>query len=210
MAKKMSYDATTGEWVSTDAPPESNSSDISNKPTTTTNQVTSDNKDSSQSIAEEEYNEIDYYNLQGSLNYIATPQTLKIKAGDTIEIKGIGKYLSGKFYVLSVSRKVDSGGYSHTAEVIRPNFGVTVKYNTDKGGSNSSTNANKEESKPKEVQPVAPARTYTVVRGDCLWSIARKFYGGTGAKYTVIYNANKGLIGPDPNVLYPGWVLTIP
>ena len=35
---------------------------------------------------------------------------------------------------------------------------------------------------------------YTVKKGDCLWNIARKFYG-SGNKYTVIYNANKKVIG---------------
>lgn len=52
-------------------------------------------------------------------------------------------------------------------------------------------------------------KTYTVVKGDCLWNIAKKFYG-SGAKYTTIYNANKGVIGGNPNLIYPGQVLTIP
>lgn len=55
----------------------------------------------------------------------------------------------------------------------------------------------------------ASAQTYTVVKGDCLWNIAKKFYGN-GSKYTVIYNANKGVIGGNPNLIYPGQVLTIP
>ena len=55
----------------------------------------------------------------------------------------------------------------------------------------------------------AAAQTYTVVRGDCLWKIAKRFYG-SGAKYTVIYNANRGVIGGNPNLIYPGQVLTIP
>jgi nucleoid-associated protein YgaU len=53
------------------------------------------------------------------------------------------------------------------------------------------------------------AQTYTVVKGDCLWNIAKKFYG-SGAKYTVIYNANKSVIGSNPNLIYPGQVFTIP
>lgn len=52
-------------------------------------------------------------------------------------------------------------------------------------------------------------QTYTVKSGDCLWNIAKKYYG-SGAKYTVIYNANKGVIGGNPNLIYPGQVLTIP
>ena len=55
----------------------------------------------------------------------------------------------------------------------------------------------------------AAAQTYTVVKGDCLWNIAKKFYGN-GSKYTVIYNANKSVIGGNPNLIYPGQVLTIP
>lgn len=55
------------------------------------------------------------------------------------------------------------------------------------------------------VQP----KTYTVVKGDCLWNIAKKFYG-SGSQYTKIYNANKSVIGGNPNLIYPGQVLTIP
>lgn len=78
---------------------------------------------------------------------------------------------------------------------------------------------------PKTQKPVAktppPARatvaspapkqqnkTYTVVRGDCLWNIAKKFYGN-GSQYTKIYNANRDKI-KNPNLIYPGQVLTIP
>lgn len=53
------------------------------------------------------------------------------------------------------------------------------------------------------------AGKYTVKKGDCLWNIAKKFYG-KGAKYTVLYNANKKVIGGNPNLIYPGQVLTIP
>lgn len=55
----------------------------------------------------------------------------------------------------------------------------------------------------------AAAQTYTVVKGDCLWNIAKRFYGN-GSKYSVIYNANRSVIGGNPNLIYPGQVLTIP
>lgn len=52
-------------------------------------------------------------------------------------------------------------------------------------------------------------KTYTVKSGDCLFNIAKKLYG-SGSQYTKIYNANKKLIGGNPNLIYPGQVLTIP
>ncbi len=51
-------------------------------------------------------------------------------------------------------------------------------------------------------------RTYTVKSGDCLWKIAKQFYGN-GAEYTKIYNANTDKI-KNPNLIYAGQVLTIP
>ena len=50
--------------------------------------------------------------------------------------------------------------------------------------------------------------TYKVKKGDCLWNIAKKFYGN-GSKYTKIYEANKDKIR-NPNLIYPDQVLTIP
>lgn len=76
--------------------------------------------------------------------------------------------------------------------------------------SNSKAKASVEPTRETVNSPApAASQTYTVVRGDCLWNIAKKFYGN-GSKYTVIYNANKGVIGGNPNLIYPGQVLTIP
>ncbi len=46
-------------------------------------------------------------------------------------------------------------------------------------------------------------------QGDFLFSIAEKAYGD-GNKFNVIYEANKDVIGPDPNVIIPGQVIFIP
>lgn len=51
--------------------------------------------------------------------------------------------------------------------------------------------------------------TYTVKKGDNLWTLARKFYG-SGADYAKIYEANRSVIGGNPNLIYPGQTFTIP
>lgn len=65
---------------------------------------------------------------------------------------------------------------------------------------------------PKAAQRPAPAkkaaRTYTVKKGDCLCAIAKRLTGSSN--WRAIYNQNKSVIGRNPNLIYPGQVLTIP
>ena len=65
-----------------------------------------------------------------------------------------------------------------------------------------------QQKKKRETSSAPKVKTYTVKSGDCLWNIAKKYYGN-GAQYTKIYNASKGKI-KNPNLIYPGQVLTIP
>ena len=53
----------------------------------------------------------------------------------------------------------------------------------------------------------ATAKSYTVQKGDCLWTIAERFYGD-GAQYKKLAAANPAIT--NPNLIYPGQVLTIP
>jgi nucleoid-associated protein YgaU len=48
-----------------------------------------------------------------------------------------------------------------------------------------------------------------VVAGDTLWQIAQRFYGD-GSLWPTIYEANRAVIGSNPNIIRPGQVLTIP
>lgn len=61
--------------------------------------------------------------------------------------------------------------------------------------------------------PDAAAGSHTVVKGDCLWSIAQKFYGD-GSRYPELYEKNKAVIdagnkgtGNPRYTIYPGQVL---
>ena len=66
----------------------------------------------------------------------------------------------------------------------------------------------------------AKSQTYTVKSGDCLWNIAKKFYGN-GTQWKKIYEANKSAIEADAKKhgkksssnghwIWPGLKLTIP
>ena len=61
--------------------------------------------------------------------------------------------------------------------------------------------------------PPTPARTQTVCPWPqwcgSLWGIAQHYYGN-GAMWQRIYEANKGLIGSNPNLIHPGQNLVIP
>ena len=46
-------------------------------------------------------------------------------------------------------------------------------------------------------------------RGDFLRKIAKAFYGDEN-QWKKIYDANRTVIGPNPNLILPGQVLTIP
>lgn len=87
----------------------------------------------------------------------------------------------------------------------------TVTHNDTKDTTTKKTTTTQKTAVVKQTRETTNApstKTYTVKKGDTLWGIAKKYYGN-GAKYTQIYNANKGKI-KNPNLIYVGQVFTIP
>lgn len=83
------------------------------------------------------------------------------------------------------------------------------------------TKKKKTKKKARSSKKKGKKKTYTIVQGDNLWSIARKFYGGTGSNWKKIYDANKSTIEAAARKygransnngwwIYPGTVLKIP
>ena len=58
------------------------------------------------------------------------------------------------------------------------------------------------------AEPVSSGKTYTVVKGDCLWKIAKKFLGD-GRRWAEIYAANADVI-KNPSMIPIGLTLVIP
>lgn len=63
-------------------------------------------------------------------------------------------------------------------------------------------------SKPAPPAPASTKKTYTIVSGDTLWGIAKRYYGN-GALYNKIYEANRSIM-KNPNLIYPGQKVVIP
>ena len=59
------------------------------------------------------------------------------------------------------------------------------------------------------AKPGTSGDTYTVVSGDSLSKIAKDHYGDA-ANWHQIYDANKALIGNNPDLIEIGQVLTLP
>ena len=62
---------------------------------------------------------------------------------------------------------------------------------------------------PNDIATSGTTESYTVKKGDTLWSIACKFYDNDGTKWKKLQEANKDVL-PSPGKIKPGLVLTIP
>ena len=61
---------------------------------------------------------------------------------------------------------------------------------------------------PQRAAKEVKSTTYTVVKGDNLSKIAKNLTGSSG-NWKTIYEQNKGVIGGNPNLIYPGQQLVI-
>ena len=100
---ELVYDPVTRQWVaqsSSDVKTESGGSQSPN--TSTTSKTVTDSKSDSKKKADKEYIEIEFNTLVGELALTSTEKSIRIKVNDTIKIEGLGKYLSGLYFVSAV------------------------------------------------------------------------------------------------------------
>ena len=213
------YNPATGQWTkntTTETTTQGNeqknvSETATQQPSNTSGNLTATSTDKNTSSGAEEKgnNSIEVNTLEGTLNFIVTKETIRLKAGDTVTLVGLGINLSGNYFVKSITRQFSTSGYSHSAVLIKTDFGKSLKTATKAlSALNQTTIEPKKETQTATGTPSANTRTYTILQNDTLWSIAVKFYG-SGKEYTKIYEANRDKI-KNPNVIQPGWVIVIP
>lgn len=215
------YNPATGQWTKNTTTETSSSQEnteqknvaetASQQPSNASGNLsaTSTDKNTSSGAEEKNNNTIEVNTLEGTLNFIVTKETIRLKAGDTVTLTGLGINLSGNYFVKSITRQFSTSGYAHSAVLIKTDFGKSLKTTTKAlSALNQTTIEPKKETQTAVGTPSENTRTYTVLSSDTLWSIAVKFYG-SGKEYTKIYEANKDKI-KNPNIIQPGWVITIP
>lgn len=126
------------------------------------------------------------------------PGNTALVAGVTVMLEGFGGW-DGKYMVKQATHTVGNSGYTTKIDLRKVLSGG--------GGAGSADAGGQEETGGGEE--TTGGQTYTVQSGDNLWNIAKKYYG-SGAMYTKIYEANKDLIGGNPNLIFPGQQLIIP
>lgn len=133
--------------------------------------------------------------------------------------------LNGYFVITSFTPREEGGDvgaiyYSIELKQYRSVTVKTVKISKKKSSSSKKKKKKKTTSGKKRVNNKAKTQTYTIRSGDCLWNIAKRFYGN-GAKYTKIYKANKATLDKvakkhgyrncnGGNYVWPGTKIKIP
>ena len=129
MATNLVYDPAQQKWVpsSSDsadsvAPVTSLSSNDSKPATGDTTQVNAVGQ------ANKAQAELEYNTLEGDLVLRAKVGVLKITQDTTIELAGVGNYLSGLYYVSAVRYSLDaSSGFTMSCTLIKTGFGSSLK-----------------------------------------------------------------------------------
>lgn len=119
------------------------------------------------------------------------PGNTALVAAVTVQLEDWGAW-DGKYLVKKAAHTVDASGYTTKIDGYATASAITS------GGAPAETAS-------------APfgGSTYTVKKGDSLWKIAKQLCG-SGADWKKIYEANKDIIGENPNLIYPGQTFTIP
>jgi hypothetical protein len=135
------------------------------------------------------------YDEQGNfqINGKAPPGTV-VQAYLGNKLIGRGQADAQGLWRITPSEKVAQGTHQLRIDQVQPDGKVVARLEVPFG-------------KTATGEVVSP-QAITIAPGNNLWRIAQRIYG-EGVRYTVIYQANRGLI-KDPDLIYPGQVFVLP
>lgn len=171
------YDPKTGQWVPATATNNSGTTNSNNDSPNSSNNAPagSDTKSvgdsknvDSKKEADKQYIEAEFNVLTGEMSLTPTSKSIRIKVNDTVRVEGLGKYLSGLYFVSAISRTISKdSGYAHSFTLIKNGFGDSLK----KAQPSSEPETRKEEV-PKSASELKVNDTIKIVGDDAVYSNA--------------------------------------
>lgn len=159
------------------------------------------------------------YSSTGGVNGIAGRVDLDLFNGDDINsflAYGAGSSSKPVDPPAQTTPPVTAGGTDYIVQAgdmlssIAPKYGITwqelYNMNTDRIANPNTIYVGQALRVPEGGTGITGNRTHTVKSGDTLSGIAGQY----GTTWQAIYNANRNVIGADPNLIYPEQILIIP
>ena len=138
MSQSLTYNPATGKWEPSNSTSEYTGTDNTQNNTSgsgttpPTNTGSSPSNSGTQNDADKDYIEAEFNILSGELKVTPSSKSIRVRVNDTINIVGLGKYLSGLYFVSSVKRSVTAdGGYTHSFRLLKNGFGEVKEYSAD-------------------------------------------------------------------------------
>lgn len=141
-------------------------------------------------------------------------------ASHCVKIKGLGK-IDGKYYIDQIKHNIGDSGYTMQLSLHRvQKLLQATQKNTKETVVNNKNSKASQSGNTNNAGSSGAGSQYTVVSGDTLWGIAKRFLGA-GNRCGEIYNANSSVIeeaakshgkanSSNGHWIYPGTVLNIP
>lgn len=185
------YDRRTGLWVP--STPSNTKTEPPKPAQPSTGSVPKSNPKSevdSKTAADKEYIETEFNTLVGNLGLTSSEKSIRLKVNDTIKLEGLGKYLSGQYFVSEIRRTLTKdNGYSHSLTVIKNGFGDTVK---SSGGT----------ARKKEVKKEVPEASPKVTISTSVKSYKERFVDTNGSFLDYWVHLPKNLTNGMPLVVF--------
>ena len=194
MAKKLNHK--TGKWTNTKT--DTKGKEKTNKDTTDKGGVkdSSSSKNTATSKSTKKANKKTLRTLVGNLAMVPNENSIKVVPRSTIKLNGLGKYLSGNYYVESVERTIDTSGYSQSAVVIKTDFRnslkIYAKYPDEKSKvADYESIYKKNLAKYKKKHKNAKPKKHIVKKKETLYTISKKYFKST--RYAKVLGSINGL-----------------